>query len=54
MVTAISEKFYNQNKQKFKKCPHLPLSDQIARSAINEKSTTLNMQIFCNFKINEF
>ena len=35
MITAISEKFYNQNKQKFNKCPLLPLSGQIVRSAIN-------------------
>ena len=47
-VTVISDRFYNNNIDIFKKCPHLPLSGQVIKSAINEKSVPLKFQILCN------
>ena len=53
-VTVISEKFYKNNIEIFKKCPQLPLCGQVIKSAINEKSTILKIQTLCNIKINDF
>ena len=38
----------------FKQCPTLPITGHIIKSAINEKSVKLKIQILCRLKINDF
>ena len=40
-VTAISEKFYNENLEYFKTCPTLPLTGKFIKAATGNKSTGL-------------
>ena len=42
-VTAISEKFYNENLEYFKSCPMLPLCGKFIKAATESKSTRLKL-----------
>ena len=48
-VTAISEKFYNEN---FTRCPTLPLCGKFIKAAIGSKSIRLKLQVMIPIKIN--
>ena len=51
-VTAISEKFYNENLEYFKACPTLPLCGKFIKTATGSKSTRLKLQVMIPTKIN--
>ena len=53
-ITVISQKFYNENTNIFKKCPHLPVTGHIIKSAINEKTVAIKIQILCKIKIDSY
>ena len=44
-VTAISEKFYNDNLKYFKSCQTLPLCGKFIKAATGNKSTRLKLQV---------
>ena len=51
-VTAISEKFYNDNLEYFKSCPTLPLCGNFIKVPTRNKSTRLKLQVMIPTKIN--
>ena len=51
-VTAISEKFYTENLEYFKRCPILPLTGKFIKAAMGNKSTRLKLQVMIPTKIN--
>ena len=51
-VTAISEKFYNENLEYFTQCPTLPLCGKFIKAATGSKSTRLKLQVMIPTKIN--
>ena len=52
--SVLSQKYYHDNIEIFKKCPHLPISGKIIISAIKEKTVALRIQIMCQVKIGNF
>lgn len=53
-ITVISQKLYNDNYEIFKKSPHLPVTGHIIKSAINEKTMAIKIQIMCKVKIDKY
>ena len=51
-VTAISEKFYNENLKYFKTCPTLPLTGEFIKASTGNKSTRPKLQVMIPTKIN--
>lgn len=53
-VTAISEKFYNENLDAFKSCATLPLCGKFIKTATGNKSTRLKLQVMISTKLKNF
>ena len=51
-VTAISEKFYNENLEYFESCPTLPLCGKFIKAATGSKSASLKLQVMIPTQIN--
>ena len=50
-VTCLSERFYDENKQRFEKCPILPVVGTLITAATGLKLTRLKKQIMVETKI---
>ena len=51
-VTAISEKFYNENLEYFESCPILPLCGKFIKAATGSKSARLKLQVMIPTQMN--